>query len=136
MLSLDAKGVELTGQAAQASALIPVLGTSPLLERVEFASPATRGRDREQFRIRAAWEVGRPEAAAVGAPPSPSPTAARPKRDEEPPALGGAATPTRPTPGTPPRVGPGGRRPSWPTSRGANGRSSRRGRPAPAELGA
>src|SRR5438034_2317519 len=111
MLSFDTKGVELTGQAAQASALIPVLENSPLLERVEFASPVTRGRDREQFRIRAAWEVGRPEAAAVGAPPSPSPTAARPKRDEEPPALGGAATPTRPTPGTPPRVGPGGRRP-------------------------
>jgi hypothetical protein len=95
MLSFDTKGVELTGQAAQASALIPVLENSPLLERVEFASPVTRGRDREQFRIRAAWEVVRPEAAAVGAPP----------------ALGGAATPTRPTPGTPPRVGPGGRRP-------------------------
>src|SRR5439155_26697405 len=88
MLSFDTKGVELTGQAAQASALIPVLENSPLLERVEFASPVTRGRDREQFRIRAAWEVGRPEAAAVG-----------------------AATPTRPTPGAPPRVGPGGRRP-------------------------
>src|SRR3989441_9786014 len=98
MLSFDTKGVELTGQAAQASALIPVLETSPLLERVEFASPVTRGRDKEQFRIRAAWEL-RPEAAPVGAPPSPSPTAARPKRDEEPPVLGGA-TPTRPTPGT------------------------------------
>src|SRR5437870_3015494 len=54
MLSLDAKGVELTGQAAQASVLIPLLENSPLLERVEFASPVTRGRDREQFRIRAA----------------------------------------------------------------------------------
>src|SRR3989475_7929667 len=62
MLSLDAKGVELTGQAAQASALIPLLENSPLLEPVEFASPVTRGRDREQFRIRAAWEARRPAA--------------------------------------------------------------------------
>lgn len=56
MLALDAKGVELTGQAASAAALIPLLENSPTLERVEFASPVTRGRDREQFRIRAAWE--------------------------------------------------------------------------------
>jgi Tfp pilus assembly protein PilN len=56
-LSFDQKGVELTGQAAAASALIPILENSPRLERVEFASPVTRGRDKEQFRIRAAWEV-------------------------------------------------------------------------------
>jgi general secretion pathway protein L len=55
-VSLDAKGVELTGQAAAASALIPLLENSPRLERVEFSSPVTRGRDKEQFRIRAAWE--------------------------------------------------------------------------------
>lgn len=55
-LSLDATGVELTGQARVASALIPLLENSPRLERVEFASPVTRGREREQFRIRAAWE--------------------------------------------------------------------------------
>lgn len=60
MLTLDTKGVELTGQAAQASALIPLLENSPRLERVEFASPVTRGRDKEQFRIRAAWEAGPP----------------------------------------------------------------------------
>jgi len=98
MLSFDTKGVELTGQAAQASALIPVLENSPLLERVEFASPVTRGRDKEQFRIRAAWEVQRPEAT-----PAVAPAAS--------PALGSPATPPRPAPGTPPRVGPGGRRP-------------------------
>src|SRR5947209_4059202 len=119
MLSLDAKGVELTGQAAQASALIPLLENSPLLERVEFASPVTRGRDREQFRIRAAWEARRPAAApAAVAPAGPrapeSPAATRPKRDEadeELPALGGPPTPPRPAPGTPPRVPPGVRRP-------------------------
>jgi len=55
-LAFDGKGVELTGQAAAASALIPLLENSPLLERVEFTSPVTRGRDREQFRIHAAWE--------------------------------------------------------------------------------
>ena len=56
-VALDAKGVELVGQAAAASTLIPLLENSPRLERVEFASPVTRGRDREQFRIRAAWEA-------------------------------------------------------------------------------
>lgn len=74
MLSLDTKGVELTGQAAAAAALIPLLENSPRLERVEFSSPVTRGRDREQFRIRAAWE-GSIGAAASGARP---PTAAAP----------------------------------------------------------
>ncbi|MBI4246330.1 MAG: PilN domain-containing protein, partial [Candidatus Rokubacteria bacterium] len=64
-IALDPKGVELTGQAAAAAALIPLLENSPRFERVEFASPVTRGRDREQFRIRAAWE-GR--SAAAGPP--------------------------------------------------------------------
>jgi Tfp pilus assembly protein PilN len=57
-VSFDQKGVELTGQAAAASALIPLLENSPRLERVEFSSPVTRGREKEQFRIRAAWEPG------------------------------------------------------------------------------
>jgi Tfp pilus assembly protein PilN len=70
-LAFDAKGVEITGQAGAASNLIPLLENSPRLERVEFASPVTRGRDREQFRIRAAWEA--PAApAAVAAPPPPT----------------------------------------------------------------
>jgi general secretion pathway protein L len=56
-LTMDLKGAELTGQAASASALVPLLENSPRLERVEFASPVTRGRDKEQFRIRAAWEA-------------------------------------------------------------------------------
>src|SRR5262249_27817990 len=67
LLSADTKGVELTGQASAAAALIPLLENSPRLERVEFSSPVTRGRDKEQFRIRASWE-GSP--GAVGAPVS------------------------------------------------------------------
>ena len=71
--SFDQKGVELTGQAAAASALIPVLENSPRLERVEFASPVTRGRDKEQFRIRAAWEVAPVAATSAAVPPAPTP---------------------------------------------------------------
>src|SRR5262245_17876011 len=79
-LAFDSKGVELTGQAGAASNLIPLLENSPRLERVEFASPVTRGRDREQFRIRAAWEAPAP-------PPVAKPAAAPGPR---PPALGEA----------------------------------------------
>src|SRR5262249_33124630 len=69
-VSMDPKGVELTGAASAASALMPVLENSPRLERVEFSSPVTRGRDnREQFRIRASWE-----AAGATAPPPGTPT--------------------------------------------------------------
>jgi len=64
-LSLDSKGAELTGQAGAASALIPVLENSPRFERVEFASPVTRGRDKEQFRIRTAWEEATPAPSAA-----------------------------------------------------------------------
>ena len=90
MLTFDAKGVELTGQASQASLLIPLLENSPKLERVEFASPVTRGRDKEQFRIRAAWEAAAPPVAAGpaaapggpggGAPPASAPPAGAPGR--------------------------------------------------------
>ena len=97
-LAFDAKGVELTGQAGAASTLIPLLENSPRLERVEFASPVTRGRDREQFRIRAAWE----------APATPTPTAKGP----------GATPPGTKSEGSsgeqpivPPRAGPPGRTP-------------------------
>jgi Tfp pilus assembly protein PilN len=75
MVSIDAKGVELTGQAQAAAALIPLLENSQRLERVEFSSPVTRGRDREQFRIRAAWENA---SAAATAPPEPA--APQPRR--------------------------------------------------------
>jgi Tfp pilus assembly protein PilN len=55
-LSLDRSGLELGGFASAASQLIPLLEASPGLERVEFTSPVTKGRDREQFRLRATWE--------------------------------------------------------------------------------
>jgi Tfp pilus assembly protein PilN len=77
MLALDTKGVELTGQAAAAAALIPLLENSPRFERVEFSSPVTRGRDREQFRIRATWEAA-PSATVAGAPASATPPTGRP----------------------------------------------------------
>lgn len=75
-LSLDTKGVELTGQAAAASTLIPLLENSPRLEKVEFSSPVTRGRDKEQFRIKASWEAqGRPASSPPAAGAAPTPTA-------------------------------------------------------------
>jgi Tfp pilus assembly protein PilN len=101
-LSLDAKGVELTGQAAAASALIPLLENSPRLERVEFSSPVTRGRDKEQFRIRAVWEVNAPPLAATPAstpavaPSSPSARQPRPPSATQPGAPGTGAPATAP----------------------------------------
>jgi Tfp pilus assembly protein PilN len=87
-LAFDAKGVELTGQAGAASTLIPLLENSPRLERVEFASPVTRGRDKEQFRIRASWEA---PSAAAQAPPVPAAKAPGPPPVMAPPAAGPAA---------------------------------------------
>src|SRR5262249_38835797 len=55
-LSVDRSGLELGGFANAASQLIPLLEASPTLERVEFTSPVTKGRDREQFRLHANWE--------------------------------------------------------------------------------
>jgi Tfp pilus assembly protein PilN len=118
-VSLDAKGVELTGAASAASTLIPLLENSPRLERVEFSSPVTRGRDnREQFRIRAAWEASGAVAptsatptappAAAATPPS-APTAVAPVPPAGAPAIPAVPTPTpdlpRRMPPTPP---PGG----------------------------
>jgi hypothetical protein len=54
--TVDRNGLELGGFANAASQLIPLREASPSLERVEFTSPVTKGRDREQFRLRAAWE--------------------------------------------------------------------------------
>lgn len=71
-LSLGTKGAEMTGQAVAANRLIPLLEGSPRLEKVEFASPVTKGRDKEQFRIRASWETPPKPSLA----PAVSPTAA------------------------------------------------------------
>jgi Tfp pilus assembly protein PilN len=96
LLSADTKGVELTGQASAAAALIPLLENSPRLERVEFSSPVTRGRDKEQFRIRASWE-GSPGAVAapVSAPGTPPqvPPGIQPRRPSSAPPA--AASPAR-----------------------------------------
>jgi len=100
-LSFDAKGVELTGQAGAASTLIPLLENSPRLERVEFASPVTRGRDREQFRIRAAWE------APSAAPPATTPPGGMPPAVRGDESAGEAV-------GTGAQPGPTGRRPRPP----------------------
>jgi general secretion pathway protein L len=102
-LTLDQKGVEMTGQAATASALIPLLENSPRLEHVEFASPVTRGQDKEQFRIRASWEAGPGTAPAK-------------------PAATVAPAPRRPVPGAPPRgeIRPRGPAPGSPVEGGTS----------------
>jgi general secretion pathway protein L len=56
-LTMDRQGVELVGQSDAASALIPLLEASARLERVEFTSPVTKTQNKEQFRVRAAWET-------------------------------------------------------------------------------
>ena len=56
-LTLDRQGIELVGQSDAASALIPLLEASDRLERVEFTSPVTKTQNKEQFRLRAAWET-------------------------------------------------------------------------------
>jgi Tfp pilus assembly protein PilN len=104
-LSLDQKGVEVTGQAAAASALIPLLENSPRLERVEFSSPVTRGRDKEQFRIRAAWEA-LPTAATMT--PAVAPTPPPPARPEPGTRSPRSGVPSTGQPGAP---RPGGARP-------------------------
>jgi Tfp pilus assembly protein PilN len=104
-LTMDQKGAELTGQAAAASALIPLLENSPRLERVELVSPVTRGRDMEQFRIRGAWEAG--GAAQAAAPPAApaGPARSAPARVRPPAAPTAPASPDLPRMGEPPRGG-------------------------------
>jgi Tfp pilus assembly protein PilN len=106
-ISLDGKGVELTGQAGAASALIPILENSPRFERVEFASPVTRGRDKEQFRIRTTWEETAPVTARKAPPPRDErrPGAARVGTDQAPTLEPSQLQPRRP-PDAPQRARP------------------------------
>jgi general secretion pathway protein L len=108
LLSLDGKGVELTGQANTASALIPLLENSPRFERVEFASPVTRGRDREQFRIQAVWEPRNGAAPARTAATPPAPPAARraPGVTPGPPATAAPTPAPAPAPAPPTAAAP------------------------------
>ena len=112
---------ELTGQAAAASGLIPVLENSPRFARVEFASPVTRGRDKEQFRIRAAWETptaasdsglgpGNAAAMPVVPPAAPAAAAAPPPTLGMPRPMPGVSAP----PGPPPAASPAPSRPPLP----------------------
>jgi Tfp pilus assembly protein PilN len=108
-LNLDQKAAELTGQAAAASTLIPLLENSPRLERVEFASPVTRGRDKEQFRIRAAWEgTAASDSLAPPAPARPPAARAELRRPESPTAGEPMGPPAASSPGpkAPPRGQP------------------------------
>jgi Tfp pilus assembly protein PilN len=104
-LSVDGKGVEITGQAGAANQLIPLLDGSRWLDRVEFTSPVTRGRDKEQFRLKATWEVGPrgPAGAVTTAAATASPPVAAPGPTPAVPAPPGADSPLRPArPGAPP----------------------------------
>ena len=75
--SMDKQGLEITGQAAAANQLIPLLENSPSLARVEFTAPVTKAGDKEQFRIKAAWKATPPPETPPSTPPTP-PTGARP----------------------------------------------------------
>jgi Tfp pilus assembly protein PilN len=77
-VSADRKGLELAGFANAASQLIPLLEASPALDRVEFTSPVTKGRDREQFRLKASWEQPPTPPAAGDLSRSPRPPGAPP----------------------------------------------------------
>src|SRR5262249_29108280 len=95
LLSADTKGVELTGQASAAAALIPLLENSPRLERVEFSSPAAgggAGAVRGSGAGGVAPRAGVPPAAGAPAPPAPFPAGIQPRR---PSAAPPAASPAR-----------------------------------------
>ncbi|MGH7369071.1 MAG: PilN domain-containing protein, partial [Candidatus Rokuibacteriota bacterium] len=82
-LAMERGGVELTGQADGASALIPLLEASSRLDRVEFTSPVTKTQNKEQFRIRAAWEAPHPQTPHPQPPhPTLSPRGERERRRE------------------------------------------------------
>ncbi|HVQ74604.1 MAG TPA: PilN domain-containing protein [Candidatus Binatia bacterium] len=107
-LSADLRGVEISGQAGAANQLIPLLEATTWLDRVEFTSPVTRGRDKEQFRLKAAWEVG-PHGPAQSGPVGataelPRGTAGSPA-PVAPPAPGSGPVRPRAAPGAPPAPG-------------------------------
>jgi len=95
-LSVDRKGLELAGFANSASQLIPLLEASPTFERVEFISPVTKGRDREQFRLKAGWERPPETPAAPATPPARARSAGR--TGGAGPAAGAPASGARPAP--------------------------------------
>lgn len=88
-LTMDKQGLEITGQAAAANQLIPLLENSPSLVSVEFTAPVTKSGDKEQFRIKAAWRIAKaPEQAAKAPGPAakgPEPAAKPPDQGAKPP---------------------------------------------------
>jgi general secretion pathway protein L len=77
-LTMDRQGLEITGQAAAANQLIPILENSASLTRVEFTAPVTKAGDKEQFRIKAAWKAPAAPAPAAAAEPAPASPPSRP----------------------------------------------------------
>jgi general secretion pathway protein L len=92
-VTVDRKGIELAGFANSASQLIPLLETSPAFDRVEFTSPVTKGRDREQFRLKAGWEQA--PGAATGPEETPPAAPRGPRGGAQPPAGPGRTVPRR-----------------------------------------
>jgi Tfp pilus assembly protein PilN len=88
-LNMDKQGIEITGQAAAANQLIPLLEGSSLFTKVEFTAPVTKTGDKEQFRIKAGWKDGVREPEPAQKTPSPPPPSPR----------GGASRPSSSTGG-------------------------------------
>ncbi len=91
-LTMDKQGLEITGQAAAANQLIPLLENSPSLTRVEFTAPVTKAGDKEQFRIKAGWKSSPPPEAPPTAAPKPVAPTGPPTR---PPAARPGGAPSR-----------------------------------------
>src|SRR5262249_39357635 len=85
-LNMDRQGIEITGQAAGANQLIPLLEDSPFLTGVEFTAPVTKTGDKEQFRIKASWKnalkaqepAAKPQEPGAKPPAAPAPPAVSP----------------------------------------------------------
>src|SRR5262249_18992779 len=90
-LNMDKQGIEITGQAAAANQLIPLLEGSQFFTSVEFTAPVTKVGDKEQFRIKAAWKTPPKALEPVGKAQAPTPPPPGPR--------GPAKTPQSAAPG-------------------------------------
>jgi general secretion pathway protein L len=89
--TMDKQGLEISGQATAANQLIPLLESSPSLERAEFTAPVTKAGDKEQFRIKAAWKTAAKPPEPAPKPPAPASPPGRPAGAKAP----GAGAPGR-----------------------------------------
>lgn len=102
-LNMDRQGIEITGQAAGANQLIPLLEDSPFLTGVEFTAPVTKTGDKEQFRIKASWKnapkaqepAAKPQAAPAPPPPPATPRSGSAAPPKAAPPAAAPATPGR-----------------------------------------